>query len=68
MDTLKLIEYKKTNKSSADTIDQLINKIIFTDDHSSQNIMDDKIKPVYKKCIMPEEPYGYIKCKKHDPL
>lgn len=68
MDTLKLIEYKKTNKPPADVIDQLINKIIFTDNHSSQNITEDKIKTEKRKWIMPEEPQGFIKCKKYDPL
>jgi hypothetical protein len=66
--TTKLIEYKRANKSSADTIDDLINKILSTGDYSCKEIADDKKNKDYKKWIMPEEPKGFMKCKKHDPL
>ncbi|HEY4876337.1 MAG TPA: hypothetical protein VIH86_12235 [Puia sp.] len=68
MSVQKLINYKKTNKAPVYKIDELINKIFSAVNDSSQNIVDSKIKTENKKWVMPEEPRGFIKCKKHDPL
>jgi hypothetical protein len=68
MSTQKLIDDKKTNKPHVDKIDELINKIFSTVNDSSQNIVDSKIKTDNRNWVMPEEPRGFIKCKKHDPL
>ena len=65
MSTIKLLEYKKEKKS---TIDELINQIISGDDHSIKTVAKAPTKTGQKKWIMPEEPIGFIKCKKYDPL
>jgi hypothetical protein len=68
MHATETIEHKKINNPGNDKIDRLINKIISTDNYSSEDIKDHKTKSDQKKWIMPEEPQGFIKCKKHDPL
>ncbi len=68
INTSKLIEYKNANRLSTGNIDDLINKIFSAGDYSRKETADDKIKKDYKKWMMPEEPKGFIKCKKHDPL
>ena len=65
MNIQKQIAYKKMPGISYKKIDLLINEIIY----GKQVNKDPESNPKdFNKWIMPEEPKGYIHCKKNDPL
>ncbi|HTQ65854.1 MAG TPA: hypothetical protein VMI12_13730 [Puia sp.] len=67
MQILKQIEYKKIKEIEGKKIDLLINDIIYKKKWEEKKNKATQ-KDDFKNWIMPEEPKGYIRAKKHDPL
>jgi len=68
MSAPKLLDNRKALHPAGDNIDQLISRILFMRDDFEAKVVPIRKDADRKKWLMPEEPQGYIKCKKYDPL